>query len=101
MATRILIADCLKMFREVLVRQLELEPDFSVVADTDDGDQLIKHVKRHKPDVILLDFQLRKHSAIEVLKDVSGLKMDVRSILLTDRIEKSDAFGGSFEPRRA
>ena len=90
MAIRILIADRQDMFREVLKRLLELEEDFTVVGDTGDGEKLVKLVKKHKPDVMLLDLVLHKQNAIEVLRQVSALNVDVRSILLTDTIEKGD-----------
>lgn len=90
MAIRILIADRQDLFREVLKQLLELEADFSVVGDTDDGEQLVKLVKRHKPDIILLDLKLKKQNAVEALRQVSALKIDVKPILLTDEIEKRD-----------
>jgi len=60
------------------------------VGDTGDGEKLVKLVKKHKPDVMLLDLVLHKQNAIEVLRQVSALNADVRSILLTDTIEKGD-----------
>ena len=90
MTIRILIADRQDMFREVLRHMLELQPDFSVVGDTDDGEKLVKLAERRKPDVILLDLRLLRQNAVEALRQVSALKMDVRPILLTDRIEKSE-----------
>jgi DNA-binding NarL/FixJ family response regulator len=90
MATRILIADRQDLFREALRRVLELQKDFSVVADTNDGMELVKLVEKHKPDVILLDLRLRNQGATEALKQLSDLKVDVRPIVLTDKIEKRE-----------
>lgn len=60
MKTRILIADCLDMFREVLRRLLEMQPDFAVAADTGDGQSLPVLVSEHTPDVLLLGLKLRR-----------------------------------------
>lgn len=84
MVTRILIADRQDMFREVLGRLLELQPDFSVVGDTDDGEQLVKLVAEQKPDILLLELNLRKLSGAEALQKIASLQPSVRAIILTD-----------------
>jgi DNA-binding NarL/FixJ family response regulator len=89
-AIRILIADRQDMFREVLKRLLESQEDFIVVGDTDDAEELEKLAAKLRPDVILLDRELRRHSAFETLRKIAALKTDARSILLTDAIEKGE-----------
>jgi DNA-binding NarL/FixJ family response regulator len=84
MDTRILIADRQDMFREVLRHLLELQPDFSVVGDTDDGERLVKLVAEQKPDILLLDLTLRKISGAEALQEIASLHTSTRAILLTD-----------------
>jgi DNA-binding NarL/FixJ family response regulator len=86
MDTRILIADRQDMFREVLRRLLELQPDFSVVADTDDGQKLVQLAVQHKPDIILLEVHLRMRSGIEALQDIASLRTGIRAIFLTDEV---------------
>jgi DNA-binding NarL/FixJ family response regulator len=90
MGIRVLIADRQEMFREVLKHLLESESDFEIVADTDDGEQLIKLAAALKPDVILLDIKLRRLSGMEALREIAALKTGVRPILLTDALEKSE-----------
>jgi DNA-binding NarL/FixJ family response regulator len=90
MGIRILIADRQEMFREVLKRLLESESDFEVIADTDDGEQLIKLVLSFKPDVLLLDLKLRRLSGMDALREIAALKTSVRPILLTDALKKSE-----------
>jgi two-component system, NarL family, response regulator DegU len=86
MITRILIADRQNMFREVLRRLLDLQPDFSVVGDTDDGERLVQLVAEQKPDILLLDLNLRTRSGIEALQEISSQHTGVRAILLTDTV---------------
>ena len=83
MDTRILIADRQDMFREVLRRLLEQQPDFSVVADTGDGEELVRLASELKPDVILLDVHLRKHSGIDALQEICKMGTGSRAIFLT------------------
>ena len=90
MGIRVLIADRQEMFREVLRHLLESESDFEIVADTDDGEQLVKLVATLKPDILLLDIKLRRLSGMEALREIAAMETGVRPILLTDGIEKSE-----------
>jgi DNA-binding NarL/FixJ family response regulator len=90
MGIRILIADRQDMFREVVRKLLEKEPDFSVVGDTGDGNQLLHLIEQLKPDVLLLDLNLRKRSGMEVLRETMAPDGPMCPILLTDKIGKSE-----------
>lgn len=90
MGIRILIADRQNMFCEVLRRLLESEADFTVVGETGDGEQLLAMAAELKPDVLLIDPNLRKRSGIELLRDIAALGGEMRPILLTDRIENNE-----------
>jgi two-component system, NarL family, nitrate/nitrite response regulator NarL len=83
MDIRIIIADRQDMFREILRGLLELQPDFRVVGDTDDGERLVTLVAEQKPDILLLDLELRKISGAEALQKIASLHTDVRAIILT------------------
>jgi DNA-binding NarL/FixJ family response regulator len=89
MAIRILIADREEMFREALRRLLELETEFAVVGDTDDGDRLVSLAVSLKPDVILLDLNLRKRPGIEALREISD-RTQARMILLVDIVPNGE-----------
>ncbi len=84
MVTRILIADRQSMFREVLSNLLESQPDFAVIADTNDGERLIHLISELQPDVLLMDRKLRQCSSLEILREITALKTNVRPIVLTD-----------------
>ncbi len=90
MNTRIVIADRQEMFREVLRRLLESQADFSVIAETDDGQKLLDLVSKFKPDVILLDPKLRKLSGIEALQEIASMQTEARAIFLTDTMEPGE-----------
>ncbi len=90
MSTRILIADRQVMFREVLKVLLESQPDFAVVAETDDGERLAHLISDFKPDVLLMDLKLRKRFGLEVLPEIAARRTDVRPIVLTDAITQGE-----------
>src|SRR5437899_7862808 len=55
---KILIADDHPIFRDGLQKLLSLESDFEVVAQVGDGDEVLRAVEEHHPDVLLLDLKL-------------------------------------------
>jgi DNA-binding NarL/FixJ family response regulator len=89
MAIRILIADRQKMFRELLSRLLTTEEEFSVVGETDDGEELPDLAADLKPDVLLLETKLRRRSGIEALRQVT-IRTAARPILLVDAITSGE-----------
>ncbi len=90
MDTRIVIADRQDMFRDVLRGLLESQPDFSVVGDTDDGERLARLVSELKPDVLLMDLNLRRRLGLEALREIATCEVDVRPIVLTDAIARGE-----------
>ena len=61
-------------------RLLELEQEFAVVGDTDHGDRLVSLAVTLKPDVILLDPNVRKRPGIEALREITD-RTQVRTLL--------------------
>jgi DNA-binding NarL/FixJ family response regulator len=55
---RILIADDHTLVRIGLRSSIEMEPDFSIVAEAGSGEQAIAEYRKHKPEVVLLDLRM-------------------------------------------
>jgi len=89
MTIRLLIADRQEMFREGLRSLLESEPDFTVVGETDDGERLVSLAVSEKPDVILMDLNLRKLPGIEALRGISE-RTSALPLLLLDTMPNGD-----------
>ncbi|MCA1657188.1 MAG: response regulator transcription factor [Actinobacteria bacterium] len=58
MTIRLLVADDQSMVRAALAALLELEDDFSVVAQVGRGDEVVAAARAHGPDVALLDVEM-------------------------------------------
>jgi DNA-binding NarL/FixJ family response regulator len=84
MRIRIFIADRQKMFREALSQLLAKENDFEIVGNTGDGLDLLRSLPEVRPDILLIDLNLRRCSSVELLRHLDTLNMPVRPILLTD-----------------
>ena len=55
---RLLLADDEDLLREALVTLLELEPDFTVVAQAGDGHTAVALAAEHAPDLVVLDLEM-------------------------------------------
>jgi two-component system response regulator DesR len=55
---RILLAEDMHLIRGALVALLDLEPDIEVVAEVDNGDEILPAALRHRPDVAVIDIDL-------------------------------------------
>lgn len=56
--TTVLIVDDLSSIREFLKINLSSEPDIEIVGLADDGERAIAQVKKHQPDVVLMDIDM-------------------------------------------
>lgn len=80
---RVLLADDHPIFRTGLRSALEVEPDVEIVAEAEDGASALDHIRRHRPDVAVLDLQMPKLSGIDVAVQVLAESPDARLVLLT------------------
>lgn len=80
---RILLAEDQAMVRGALSALLNLEPDFTVVAEVGDGDAALKAVVEHQPDVLVTDIEMPKISGLEVAQALHEKGLKVRVVILT------------------
>ncbi len=71
------------MVRGALVALLDLEPDIVVVAEVDTGDQIMPMVRRHDPDVAVIDVDLPVVDGLTVAGTIRSTMPSVRTLMLT------------------
>jgi two-component system nitrate/nitrite response regulator NarL len=87
---RIVVADDHPIFREGLIKLLQSRPGLEVVGAANDGDEALPLVESLQPDLLLLDLAMPKMSGLVALRELKGMKLPVRIVLLTAAAERSD-----------
>jgi DNA-binding NarL/FixJ family response regulator len=93
MTVRILIADDHKILREGLKSLLEKQPGFAVVAEAEDGLSAFDGVKRHKPDIAILDIGMPGLNGIEVTRKIRSEMAETRVIALSMHADRRFVMG--------
>src|SRR5579862_4358409 len=87
---RIVVADDHPIFRDGLCRLLSLEPDFEVVAQAQDGRQVLDVLTQHEPDILLLDLKMPGLDGLATLQRLQNSKHRTRVIVLTASEDKNE-----------
>src|SRR5215211_6237482 len=80
---RLLVADDHPMLREGLVAVLATQPDFEVVGEAADGDEVVRLAARLDPDVILLDLEMPGTDGVEALEKLRDAGSRARTLVFT------------------
>jgi DNA-binding NarL/FixJ family response regulator len=83
MPKTILVADDSAMIRNCLCRIFEIEDDYDICAEAVNGEEAIALATQHKPDLIVLDFQMPGMNGIEAAYELKRIIPDVPIILFT------------------
>lgn len=81
--TTILIVDDHQLFREGVKRILDFEESFDVVAEGDDGTDVIDLYMEHQPDVVLMDINMPRMNGVEATEQLIGQFPDAKVIMLS------------------
>jgi two-component system nitrate/nitrite response regulator NarL len=87
---RIVIADPHPILRDGLGRLLETDPGLAVVGNTSDPSRIVALVRETRPDILLFGLHTTGDHGIDALRELGGLDLTVRTILLIDRVDRDD-----------
>src|SRR5690348_11009186 len=87
---RIVVADDHPIFRDGLCRLLALEEDFEVVAQAQDGRQVLDVLQQYEPDILLLDLKMPGLDGLATLQRLQASKNRTRVIVLTASDDKNE-----------
>jgi DNA-binding NarL/FixJ family response regulator len=87
---RIVVADDHPIFRDGLCKLLALEEDFEVVAQAQDGKQVLDVLQQYAPDILLLDLKMPGLDGLATLQRLQAGKNKTRVIVLTASDDKNE-----------
>ncbi|SFB25381.1 MULTISPECIES: response regulator transcription factor [unclassified Bacillus (in: firmicutes)] len=83
MTTKIVIIDDHQLFREGVKRILEFEETFQVVAEGDDGSEVLSLVEKYQPDVVIMDINMPRVNGVDATGHLIAKDPDAKVIILS------------------
>ncbi len=80
---RVIICDDQALIRDSLEMLLKLEADIQVVGIAQDGAEAIELVKKHQPDLMLMDLKMPGVNGIEATRQIRAHYPDTKVLVLT------------------
>jgi DNA-binding NarL/FixJ family response regulator len=89
---RVIIADDHALFRRGLEMVLESEPDIEVVAQANDGHEVVKLAVEHVPDLVLMDVRMPGRGGIDAAAAIKDQVPNSKILMLTISDEEEDLY---------
>lgn len=90
MAYTIIIADDHDIIRQGIKNILRGQPEYEVVAEAVDGEEVAARVKEFKPNILLLDISMPKISGLDVIEQVHYISPETKILIIT--VHKAAAY---------
>jgi DNA-binding NarL/FixJ family response regulator len=87
---RIVVADDHPIFRDALCRLLGQEDDFVIVAQAQDGHEVLQILHEHAADILLLDLKMPNMDGLATLQRLQVSRNRTKVIVLTASEDKND-----------
>lgn len=87
---RILLVEDNDVFREALEMLLGLRSDLEVVASVADGTEVVPACRRHRPDVVLMDYRLPSMDGVQATAAVREACPAAAVVCLTAAVEPAE-----------
>jgi DNA-binding NarL/FixJ family response regulator len=81
--TKILIADDHQIFRQGLVKQIESDSAYEIIAEAGDGKEALEKIISLKPDIAIIDISMPVINGMEVIQECMKEKTETNIIVLT------------------
>ena len=82
--------------RAGVARILGPDDGFEVVAECDDGDEVVAAIEAHHPDVVLMDVRMRRMDGVTATRALAG-SADAPPVLILTTFDDDDALWGALD----
>jgi DNA-binding NarL/FixJ family response regulator len=93
MPTRLLLADDHRIMRDGLAALLERQPDFELLGQAQDGAELVRLTRQHKPDVAVTDLSMAGLNGLEAIRRIRVEEPEVKLLCLSVHVESRIVLG--------
>ena len=83
MSVRLVLADDHPIVLDGLKQILSLERDFEIVAIAKNGDEALQAVRKHNPDILVLDVRMPGKDGLAVLREMIREALPAKPVILT------------------
>lgn len=90
--TRVLVVDDQTVVRDGLVLLLGLLPGLEVVGSARDGEEAVRLVAEHSPDVVLMDLRMPRVDGVEATRRIKADHPSVQIVVLTTYSDDESVF---------
>jgi len=91
MSTTLVLADPHPLFLLGMERLLGDEPDMKVLARCGTAEEALTAVRRHKPDLLVLDLNLPEMGGMQLIRELKRDTLPTRSVVLTAAVDDEQA----------
>lgn len=89
MSIKVLIADDNQLFREILARLFTDSTNIEIVAQAEDGVDVLEKVVQSKPDIVLMDIAMPCLNGIDTTQELTKKHPEIKTIALTSYSDKA------------
>lgn len=86
----LVLADDHPLVLDGLASLFQREEDITVLARCRDGEETLRAVRQHRPDVLILDIRMPGKDGLEVLRELHRERLPTRVVLLTAGLDEDE-----------
>ena len=88
MPIRLVLADDHHLILDGLENLFRLEGDFQVLARCTNGEETLKAVRQHHPDILILDIRMPGKDGLTIAREIQSEGLPIRIVLLTAELDE-------------